>query len=122
STIRRQLYPDEGPPRYSGCNMWRGVTIAPPFLSTASMTRAGWLDGGKMVIYPIRDNVDGNGNQLVNWVAEINTPRHLDRDWNRPGRLDDFLPAFADWHFDWLDVPALLRGAERILEFPMVDQ
>ena len=38
------------------------------------------------------------------------------------GELDDFIGAFADWHFDWLDVPALIRGAETILEFPMVDQ
>ena len=50
------------------------------------------------------------------------TPRHLDRDWNRAGRLEDFLPAFADWRFDWLDVPGLIRGAGQILEFPMVDQ
>ena len=26
------------------------------------------------------------------------------RDWNRRGRLEDFIGAFADWHFDWLDV------------------
>src|SRR6266851_67528 len=29
SAIRRQLYPAEGPPRYSGINMWRGVTRRP---------------------------------------------------------------------------------------------
>ena len=120
SAIRKQFYPDEGAPLYSGCNMWRGVTVWPPFLTGATMVRAGWLAGGKMVIYPIRDLDDGR--QLVNWVAEIETPRHLDRDWNRSGSLDDFMPAFADWHFDWLDVPALIRGAETVLEFPMVDQ
>ncbi|HZX65908.1 MAG TPA: FAD-dependent monooxygenase, partial [Myxococcales bacterium] len=36
--------------------------------------------------------------------------------------LRDFLPAFADWHFSWLDVPAFLQAADSILEFPMVDQ
>ncbi|HET6183533.1 MAG TPA: flavin-dependent oxidoreductase [Acetobacteraceae bacterium] len=122
SAIRRQFFPDEGLPLYSGVNMWRGTTIWPRFLSGASMVRAGWLATGKMVIYPIRDAVDAEGRQLVNWVAEIATPRHLDRDWNRAGNLDDFLPAFANWHFDWLDVPALLRAAEQVLEFPMVDQ
>jgi 2-polyprenyl-6-methoxyphenol hydroxylase-like FAD-dependent oxidoreductase len=75
-----------------------------------------------MVIYPIRHAVDGEGRQLVNWVAEIETPRHERRDWNRPGRLEDFIGAFADWHFDWLDVPAFLRSADVVLEFPMVDQ
>ena len=37
------------------------------------MVRAGWLSHGKMVIYPIRDDIDGAGTQLVNWVAEIET-------------------------------------------------
>ena len=86
------------------------------------MIRAGWLSHGKMVIYPIRNDIDEEGHQLINCVAEIDTPEHLERDCNRRGKLEDFLPAFADWHFDWLDIPALLRNAEVILEFPMVDQ
>lgn len=122
SSIRKQFYPDEGDPRYSGVNMWRGVTRWKPFLSGASMTRAGWLSHGKMVIYPIRNNIDAAGNQLINWVAEIETPHYKRRDWNRPGQLEDFIGAFADWHFDWLDVPELIRKAEFVLEFPMVDQ
>ena len=43
SAVRRQFFPDEGPPRYSGVNMWRGVTRWKPFLSGAPMVRAGWL-------------------------------------------------------------------------------
>jgi 2-polyprenyl-6-methoxyphenol hydroxylase-like FAD-dependent oxidoreductase len=122
SVVRRQLHPAEGPPLYSGINMWRGVTRWPPFLSSASMVRAGWFTPGKMVIYPIRERVDAEGHQLVNWVAEIATPRHEERDWSRPGRLEDFLGAYEDWRFDWLDVPAFLRAADLVLEFPMVDQ
>jgi 2-polyprenyl-6-methoxyphenol hydroxylase-like FAD-dependent oxidoreductase len=122
SVIRKQLYPDEGDPLYSGVNMWRGLTRWMPILSGASMTRVGWLATGKMVIYPIRDNVDAEGRQLVNWVAEIETPHYRRRDWNRPGKLEDFMPAFADWQFDWLDVPAFLRASDLVLEFPMVDQ
>ena len=122
SVIRRQLHPAEGAPLYSGVNMWRGVTVWKPVLTGASMIRAGWLATGKMVIYPIRDHVDGQGHQLVNWVAELETTRHRQRDWTRPGAVGDFIGAFEDWHFDWLDVPALIRGAASILEFPMVDQ
>jgi 2-polyprenyl-6-methoxyphenol hydroxylase-like FAD-dependent oxidoreductase len=122
SAIRRQFFPDEGPPRYSGVNMWRGVTRWKPILTGASMIRAGWLTNGKMVIYPIRDRIDAEGRQLINWVAEIETPHYLSRDWNRRGRIEDFIGAFADWHFDWLDVPALIRAADMVLEFPMVDQ
>jgi 5-methylphenazine-1-carboxylate 1-monooxygenase len=121
SAIRKQFFPDEGEPRYSGVNMWRGVTRWKPMLSGASMVRAGWLSHGKMVIYPIR-RAGADGLQLINWVAEIETPVYRKRDWNRPGTIDDFIGAFADWHFDWLDVPAFIRTADSVLEFPMVDQ
>jgi 2-polyprenyl-6-methoxyphenol hydroxylase-like FAD-dependent oxidoreductase len=122
SVVRKQMYPEEGPPRYSGVNMWRGTAPMKPFLSGASMVRAGWLSVGKMVIYPIRDAIDAEGNQLINWVAEIESPQPARRDWNGRGRLEDFFPAFADWHFDWLDVAALIKSTETILEYPMVDQ
>jgi 2-polyprenyl-6-methoxyphenol hydroxylase-like FAD-dependent oxidoreductase len=48
--------------------------------------------------------------------------RSRHRDWSRQGRLEDFLPAFENWHFDWLDVPDFIRRAEFILEYPMVDR
>jgi len=121
SAVRRQFYPDEKP-AFAGINTWRGVTVHKPILTGKSYLRIGSIDTGKMVIYPIVDNVDGQGNQLVNWVAEIHAPQPAMRDWSRAGRLEDFLPAFADWHFDWLDVPALILASDTILEYPMVDQ
>src|SRR4051812_33582273 len=121
SAVRKQFVPAEGEPRYSGVNMWRGVTRWRPILSGASMVRAGWLSHGKMVIYPIRA-AGSDGLQLINWVAEIETPNYRKRDWNREGSLDDFIGPFSDWHFDWLDVPAFIRAADSVLEFPMVDQ
>jgi 5-methylphenazine-1-carboxylate 1-monooxygenase len=122
SVVRKAFYPNEGAPRYSGVNMWRGTTRWAPILSGASMIRAGWLTVGKMVIYPIRNDIDDQGRQLVNWVAEIECEKPAMRDWSRVGRLEDFLPAFDSWHFDWLDVPALIRAADSVLEYPMVDQ
>jgi 2-polyprenyl-6-methoxyphenol hydroxylase-like FAD-dependent oxidoreductase len=121
SVLRSQLHPEAGKAHYTGYTMWRGTTVHPPFLSGASMLRAGWLATGKMVVYPIRDNVDGNGSQLVNWLAEVECPEPEQRDWTRRGYLADFISHFEDWHFDWLDVPALIRGAEEILEYPSVD-
>src|ERR1700694_5378395 len=99
SAIRKQFFPEEGEPRYSGVNMWRGVTRWKPMLSGASMVRAGWLSHGKMVIYPIRHVSGADGLQLINWVAEIETPVYRKRDWNRPGAIDDFIGAFACLHF-----------------------
>ena len=122
SAVRRQLHPSEGPPRWSGVNMWRGVVAHAPFLSGATMVRAGWLSVGKMVIYPIRDAIDDAGRQLVNWVAELECEAPVARDWNARGTLDDFYPRFADWRFDWLDVAAMIRATPTILAYPMVDQ
>ena len=122
SVVRRQFFPGEGPPIYSGVNMWRGTTVWEPFLSGSTYLRAGWLTVGKMVIYPIRHNVDPEGRQLVNWVAEVETERYNEQDWNRVGQLGDFFEVFADWTFDWLDVAGLIRGSEQILEYPMVDR
>jgi 2-polyprenyl-6-methoxyphenol hydroxylase-like FAD-dependent oxidoreductase len=75
-----------------------------------------------MVIYPIRNAIDGEGRQLVNWVAELECSEPVRRDWSARGSLDDFFPAFADWHFDWLDVAAMIRATETVLAYPMVDQ
>jgi 2-polyprenyl-6-methoxyphenol hydroxylase-like FAD-dependent oxidoreductase len=122
SVIRRQLFPDEGEPRYSGVNMWRGVTRWQPILSGASMVRAGWLKTGKLVHYPIRNNVDAQGRQLVNWLWEIETPQYKRWDWNRAAKVEDFVGDVESWRFDWLDVPAFFRAAEVVLEYPMVDK
>lgn len=122
SVVRRILHPDEGEPKYSGVNMWRGVTRWKPILDGATYLRAGWLTPGKMVIYPIRKELDEQGRQLINWVVEVTTPNYQRRDWNRQGRIEDFIHVFEDWKFDWLDVPAMIRSAEVLLEFPMIDQ
>jgi 2-polyprenyl-6-methoxyphenol hydroxylase-like FAD-dependent oxidoreductase len=122
STVRQHLYPQEGEPRYSGINMWRGVTRWPPILGGATMTRAGWLKTGKLVHYPIRNNIDAEGRQLVNWLWEIETPDYKRWDWNRPARVEDFIAGANDWRFDWLDVPAFFRAADVVLEYPMVDK
>ena len=123
SVIRKQLFPSEGPPRYSGLNMWRGVTRWKPFLDGATFVRIGWHKPAKVLIYPIRNNIDGEGRQLINWVCDIEQETPIaQRDWNRQGKLEDFIGAIEDWRFPWLDVPAMCRAADQILEYPMVDQ
>ena len=123
SMIRKQFFPNEGPPRYSGLNMWRGVTRSKPFLDGATFVRVGWHKPAKVLIYPIRDNIDADGRQLINWVCDIEQENPIaQRDWNRQGRIEDFIGALEDWRFDWLDIPAMCRAADQILEYPMVDQ
>lgn len=121
SAVRRQFYPDEKV-AFAGINTWRGVTRHKPILTGKSYMRVGSIKTGKMVIYPIVDNIDGQGMQLINWMAEIEGDSDHRNDWNSGGRAEDFLPIFKDWTFDWLDVPALIRNADQILEYPMVDK
>lgn len=121
SAVRRVFYPDEKV-AFNGINTWRGVTRHRPILTGKSYMRVGSIDTGKMVIYPIADNIDGQGTQLINWVAEIGLQKESPNDWNRQGRLQDVLPLFKDWTFDWLNVPELIAKADSILEYPMVDK
>jgi 2-polyprenyl-6-methoxyphenol hydroxylase-like FAD-dependent oxidoreductase len=107
---------------FTGISTWRGTTRHKPIFDGQTYIRIGSLTTCKMVIYPIVDHVDGSDDQLINWVAEVQTGAQVANDWNKPGRLDDFLPHYADWHFDWLDVPALIRGATNVFEYPMVDK
>jgi 2-polyprenyl-6-methoxyphenol hydroxylase-like FAD-dependent oxidoreductase len=121
SAVRRQFYPDEKL-AFANINTWRGVTRHKPILTGKSYMRVGSIETGKMVIYPIIDNVDGQGNQLINWVAEIRQENAGMNDWNRSGNPADFVSIFGDWRFPWLDVVALIENAEQILEYPMVDK
>jgi 5-methylphenazine-1-carboxylate 1-monooxygenase len=121
SAVRRVFYPDEKV-AFNGINTWRGVTRHKPILTGKTYMRVGSIDTGKMVIYPIANEVDGDGMQLINWVAEIGLQQESPNDWNRQGRLEDVLPLFKDWTFDWLNVPELIAHAESILEYPMVDK
>ena len=121
SAMRRIFYPDESMST-SGINMWRGVTRHRPVLDGRSYVRIGSLKTGKLVLYPIVDDVDGEGNQLLNWVAEAYAPTSIDNDWNKTGQLADFLPIYQSWRYDWLDVPELFRQSESILEYPMADR
>jgi len=98
------------------------VTRMKPFLTGRSYVRVGSIQNGNLVIYPIVDDIDGQGRQLINWTVQVAQPGYDRNDWNKPGRLEDFLPIFARWSFDWLDVPELLRRSDVIFEYPMVDR
>lgn len=124
SAVRARFHPGEGPPKWQGILMWRGVTVGKPYLGGATMVQAGHHTQ-KFVCYPISRAHAERGEALINWICDLHMgdgglpPRE---DWNKPGKLEDFLPRFADWSFGWLDVPEVIRKAHTILEFPMVDR
>jgi 2-polyprenyl-6-methoxyphenol hydroxylase-like FAD-dependent oxidoreductase len=121
STVRRQFYPEEKV-AFAGINTWRGVTRRPPILGGRTYMRVGSIETGKMVIYPIVHDVDGSGNQLINWMAEIRQQNVSMNDWNKPRNLADFHALYADWRFDWLDAADMIAKADMVLEYPMVDK
>jgi 5-methylphenazine-1-carboxylate 1-monooxygenase len=123
SAARRKFYPDEGLPKWNGVMMWRGTTRGQPFLSGRSMVQAGHRRA-KFVCYPIEHYPDGTA--LINWIADIRKSEGgappSREDWNKQGQIEDLMPTFGDWKFDYLDVPEVIRRASAIYEFPMVDR
>jgi 2-polyprenyl-6-methoxyphenol hydroxylase-like FAD-dependent oxidoreductase len=122
SAARAKLHPNEGLPIWGGTMMWRGVTVAPRFLTGRSMAMIG-TKACKFVCYPIMDA--GEGMSVINWIADlaVSVDTLENRvDWTRKGKLADFLPAFQAFDFDWLNVPALIRGAGDVYEYPMADR
>jgi len=123
SVARANMHPKEAVPRYEGTTQYRGVTRWKPFLTGASMAYLGTHETGKLIVYPIRDNIDAEGRQLVNWVIEVVRPNdQLLRDWNRKSSVQEFIHHFEHCSFDWLDIPALLRANDAVYEYPMMDQ
>ena len=120
SALRKQLVGDSVV--FTGINTWRGVTRHKPILTGRSYLRVGSILTGKIVIYPIADDIDADGNQLINWTTEIKRDTPEMNDWNKPGDLADFIAVYESWRFDWLDVAALIRKSDFIFEYPMVDK
>ena len=122
SAVRAQFYPDEGPFKFRGFNLWRGTTRRKPFLTGASIARIG-ARHSTMLINPLRNDYRrARATSSSTGSARSSATVAVPVDWNKPGRLEDFFPTYQDWTFDWMDVPALIRGADQILSYPMVDR
>ncbi len=124
STIRGQIAPEEGPPKWGGSILWRATTQAKPFKSGASMVLIGY-PGLRFVAYPISEPDPQTGLSTINWIAHLKmNPQDGFRkeDWTREASLDDFLPRYADFDLDWIDIPGLIKDAKEVLEYPMVDR
>ena len=120
SAIRKQFVGDSVV--FTGINTWRGVTRMKPILTGRSYMRIGSILTGKIVIYPIADDIDADGNQLINWTTEFKRDTTEMNDWNKPGDLGDFISVYESWRFDWLDVAEMIRKSDFIFEYPMVDK
>ena len=123
SAIRAQMHPDQPPIHWGGAVMWRGTVRAKAMRTTSSFIGLG-THRHRMVIYPIGP-VGADGLSLVNWIAEVtvdNSEGWQQEGWFRPVELDTFIHHFADFRYDWLDVPEMLKQADCAYENPMIDR
>jgi 2-polyprenyl-6-methoxyphenol hydroxylase-like FAD-dependent oxidoreductase len=124
SAVRQQMHPDQPPIHWGGAIMWRGTTPGVPIRSGASFVGLG-THRHRVVFYPISQPDPATGLATINWIAEItvdNSQGLRDGDWNRKVPIASFIHHFEGWRYDWLDVPAMLRGAEEVFEYPMIDR
>jgi 2-polyprenyl-6-methoxyphenol hydroxylase-like FAD-dependent oxidoreductase len=124
SAVRAQMYPAQPPIQWGGAIMWRGITPGVPIRTGASFVGLG-THRHRVVFYPISRPDPVTGLAPINWIAEItvdNSGGWTTGDWNRRVDIDSFIHHFADWNYDWFDVPAMLRGADAIFEYPMIDR
>ncbi len=124
SAVRAQMHPDQPPIHWGGAVMWRGTTMAKPIRTGSSFVGLGTHEH-RMVIYPISHPDPETGLAQVNWIAEVtydDPSAHETTGWFRQVELSDFAHHFDGWEYDWLNVPALLRGAEVVYENPMIDR
>ena len=124
SAVRAQMHPGQPPVHWGGAILWRGVTRGVPIRTGASFVGFG-THRHRVVFYPISPPDPASGLAEINWIAEItvdNSGGWREGDWNRKVRHDEFLHHFEGWSHDWIDVPAMLRGAEDVYEYPMIDR
>jgi 5-methylphenazine-1-carboxylate 1-monooxygenase len=123
STVRARLHPGDGPPKFSGMMLWRGIIESEPYLDGRTMIVAGHWNQ-EAVVYPVSSEAARRGRSLINWAAMLRMDGEQPGlgDWSRRGRLEDFLPRFAGWKFGCIDLPALFGATEHIFEYPMVDR
>ena len=124
SAARQQFHPAEGVPRWNRLLLYRGVTRSRPFLSGRTMVQMG-SKAQKFVCYPISRAAYDAGASLTNWIACLPAPEGdalAPEDWNRRADVERFIHRYADWKFPDLDILELIRGAEEVFEFPMVDR
>jgi len=124
SAVRAQMHPTQPPIQWGGAIMWRGMSPGVPIRTGASFVGLG-THRHRVVFYPISPPSPETGLATINWIAEItvdNSGGLANGDWNKKVPVEDIVHHFESWNYEWLDVPAMLRGASEIFEYPMIDR
>lgn len=127
SNVRRQLYPQEGAPRWSGVLTWRGAAEMPDEeFKAPGMIVAGHPDNQIFIAYRMNRPDPSSGRSLINWAAAMPAPDGRTapppEDWNRAIDPHSVIDHFKSWHFNSVDVPRLIEATPSVFEFPRVDR
>jgi len=123
SSVRAQMHPNQPPIHWGGTIMWRGTAKGVPIRTGSSFVGLG-TSRHRVVLYPI-SQPDEQGLCDINWIAEKTFD--TDHDWSksgwfRPVEMHEFAHEFDGFVYDWLDLPALLKGSDIAYENPMIDR
>lgn len=119
SAVRRQMHPNLAEPEFSGITMWRGTTLREPIRGGHTILHLGDPRISTMIVYPIAENFENSGLDLINWVVETNGEETVE-DWNQVADPEQIIPAFDSLKLPFLDVQELIRGAREVYLFPLI--
>jgi 2-polyprenyl-6-methoxyphenol hydroxylase-like FAD-dependent oxidoreductase len=125
SATRSILFPDEGPPRWSGTMTWRGATEWPAFGTGRTMVILGG-NSVKLVVYPIAAGT-APGTRLTNWAMGVMIGRPGDpppdeQDWTRPADPADLAAHVGRFTCRLFDHAAMIESTRDPFVFPMCDR
>lgn len=127
SAVRTALYPDEGPPIWSGIMLWRGATRWPTWRDGRTMAIAGG-NVAKFVYYPIAVDPQAPDMRLTNWAVmartgDAGTGPQRREDWSRIGIAEEVLPLVRDrFRLDFVDPAAIIAATGSFFEYPNCDR
>jgi 2-polyprenyl-6-methoxyphenol hydroxylase-like FAD-dependent oxidoreductase len=119
SAVRAKMHPGLAEPHYSGITMYRGTTLRDPIRGGHTILHVGDPRISTMIIYPIADDFEGTGKQLINWVVEVEGEETIE-DWNQIGTTDDIVPLYETANLEFLDIQQLIGDAREVYLFPLI--
>lgn len=124
SVVRRSIFSDSMDINSGGVTLFRGITPMQRLLDGQTMIIANDDAGVRLIAYPVSRAWDLNGESLINWVMLV--PGTLDMPISEKStktQVSQFLLALIKhWHFEWLDLAAMVRSSKKLMRSEMVDR
>ncbi|CAF0773964.1 unnamed protein product [Adineta steineri] len=123
STVRKVLYPNDGPPICQGLHTWRGLTSVDKLcLDGRTMICMGNPDTAYFIMYPLNNN-------LISWAC-VSRVKQEDTsflapdksEWTTIGDWKDFLPFIKDMKLDFIDIEQIIKSSTVINQFPITNR